>query len=547
MHKIIDKFKIGFKNNLYNLNDITNILVKSKSPISYMDKIKNKKRIDNNFYITEDQFLDILKSSRSIVCKSAIKLLNEDNISTETIIDLNNDKFLFEGRNITLIRTKDDIWFKGKDIASILEYVNCDQSIKEHIYNDDKLSYENLLTLCPLEKIGPQVRNDPSKYENNIKVSNIITSNLHLDKKTIFINESGLYSLIMKSKMTKAEQFQRWVVKEVLPSIRKHGSYQVNQKEDNEPKLLQDLNNYDNKSCLYLIHIKDNIYKYGITDDIFRRLTEHTKDLKYDDVEKVYELNNKSESTNLENKITRLIKQMKIHCYYDKINEEITTDSKGAGKEFFAVNNKYTIDVVKKYIEDYKDNIDEDDNELEIQKEITKQKDLSVKEKELSVKEKQIEFLQNYKGPYLDQIVCNLFKIEYKNTNNNDTIQNDLNLITDDIINTTQNHQPNVVEELIDDDSDIDSDNSESEDESVIEINNKCLDCNISIAEKSTRCNKCENKHRFLTNKKGKRPPHEQLLKDLETMSYVKVGQKYGVSDNGIRRWLKTYDKYEEN
>ena len=39
---------------------------------------------------------------------------------------------------------------------------------------------------------------------------------------------------------------------------------------------------------------------------------------------------------------------------------------------------------------------------------------------------------------------------------------------------------------------------------------------------------------------------HTQLLKDLETLSYVKVGKKYGVSDNGVRKWLKLYDKYDE-
>jgi hypothetical protein len=77
---------------------------------------------------------------------------------------------------------------------------------------------------------------------------------------------------------------------------------------------------------------------------------------------------------------------------------------------------------------------------------------------------------------------------------------------------------------------------------------NFCVDCNTELSNnRNERCMKCEKKRRYndTTARKVERPDYETLLKDLETMSFVKVGKKYGVSDNAIRKWLKTYEKYE--
>ena len=76
-----------------------------------------------------------------------------------------------------------------------------------------------------------------------------------------------------------------------------------------------------------------------------------------------------------------------------------------------------------------------------------------------------------------------------------------------------------------------------------------CVDCNIGIDKDSTRCNSCNNKYIVKTNKKNsKRPPYQQLLKDKEELKYyTKIGRKYNVSDNAVRKWFKTYEKYNEN
>lgn len=75
-----------------------------------------------------------------------------------------------------------------------------------------------------------------------------------------------------------------------------------------------------------------------------------------------------------------------------------------------------------------------------------------------------------------------------------------------------------------------------------IKQGNKCIDCECKINRKSIRCRSCAAKqpsHR----KVKSRPSLEQLEKDLETLPYTKTGEKYGVSDNCIRKWLRNYRK----
>lgn len=87
-----------------------------------------------------------------------------------------------------------EIWFVGKDVASVLGYSNPLKAIRDHVDDDDKGVNE---TFTPAG--GKQ--------------------------QTLFINESGLFSLALSSKLPKAKEFKRWITKEVIPSIRKHGGY----------------------------------------------------------------------------------------------------------------------------------------------------------------------------------------------------------------------------------------------------------------------------------------------------------------------------------
>ena len=107
-----------------------------------------------------------------------------------------SDLQIFENKEFGKIRTlevKGEPYFVGKDVADILGYQNARKAIRDHIDDEDKLT-ERIVT-------AGQNRN------------------------VIVINESGLYSLIISSKLPSAKKFKRWVTSEVLPSIRKHGMY----------------------------------------------------------------------------------------------------------------------------------------------------------------------------------------------------------------------------------------------------------------------------------------------------------------------------------
>lgn len=90
-----------------------------------------------------------------------------------------------------------EVMFVGKDVAGILEYTNTAKAIRDHVDDEDKLT----------ERIVLSGQN----------------------REVIFINESGLYSLILSSKMPNAKKFKHWVTAEVLPTIRKHGMYAIDE------------------------------------------------------------------------------------------------------------------------------------------------------------------------------------------------------------------------------------------------------------------------------------------------------------------------------
>lgn len=105
---------------------------------------------------------------------------------------------VFENEEFGKLRTtmiNGEIRFMGKDAAEILGYKNTRQALASHVDAEDKLD-------------GVTIRDAIGREQNSV-----------------FINESGLYSLILSSKLPKAKQFKRWVTSEILPSIRKTGMY----------------------------------------------------------------------------------------------------------------------------------------------------------------------------------------------------------------------------------------------------------------------------------------------------------------------------------
>ena len=105
--------------------------------------------------------------------------------------------FNFKNSQIRAIEIESEPWFVGKDIADILGYNNGSRDINVHVDEEDRQIIKSTETV---------LLNIPSRG-------------------LTVINESGLYSLILSSKLPTAKAFKRWVTSEVLPAIRKHGAY----------------------------------------------------------------------------------------------------------------------------------------------------------------------------------------------------------------------------------------------------------------------------------------------------------------------------------
>lgn len=109
---------------------------------------------------------------------------------------MNNEIRIFENEQFGKVRTlliDGQPWFVGKDVAEALGYTNSRKALIDHVDEEDK-------GVTKRDTLGG-------------------------NQKLTIINESGLYCLIIKSKLEGARQFKRWVTSEVLPSIRKYGAY----------------------------------------------------------------------------------------------------------------------------------------------------------------------------------------------------------------------------------------------------------------------------------------------------------------------------------
>lgn len=114
-------------------------------------------------------------------------------------MDSNLQLFDFEGNQVRTLEIENEPWFVGKDVAEILGYKKARNAIAQHVDDEDK-------------KEAP-IQGTPGGTQS-----------------MTIINESGLYSLILASKMPNAKKFKHWVTSKVLPAIRKHGAYMTDRK-----------------------------------------------------------------------------------------------------------------------------------------------------------------------------------------------------------------------------------------------------------------------------------------------------------------------------
>ena len=198
--------------------------------------------------------------------------MNAEHI-TQTIINLNNDTIIFKGIEINSILVENQLWVKGTNITKILGYKNINNPITENLQDRHKKILGDLI------KVGlPKSRSH--KLNSNINLSKL-TNN---ERNTIYINESGIYRILLKSRLPIAEELQVWLEDEVLPQIRKSGSYSIQcnnliENDNNEEQIFwteNSISDYDNKNVLYLgfIGINDNgepLFKFGKSEQVYTR------------------------------------------------------------------------------------------------------------------------------------------------------------------------------------------------------------------------------------------------------------------------------------
>lgn len=108
--------------------------------------------------------------------------------------------FNFENTPVQTIVENNEIFFRAAQLAELLQYKNPHKAIKDHVDPDDLTKRE-------------------------------IVNTINKRAQVLFVNESGMYSLVLSSKLEQAKKVKRWITSEVLPAIRKTGKYQLQPKQ----------------------------------------------------------------------------------------------------------------------------------------------------------------------------------------------------------------------------------------------------------------------------------------------------------------------------
>lgn len=194
----------------YSYIDIAEILEIPDYLMAYMEKVRRCNRTDVEtaeesgrivglMLINEPGIKALEKYSQSDDAKEFLQWLFQP-VKTPTVTYkiFDNDEF----GSIRTVIIKDDPWFVGKDVATALGYKNTKDALATHVEECDKIMGSYNTT--------PSIKDSMGR-----------------EQFPTWINESGLYALIFGSKLESAKRFKHWVTSEVLPSIRKHGMYAV--------------------------------------------------------------------------------------------------------------------------------------------------------------------------------------------------------------------------------------------------------------------------------------------------------------------------------
>jgi prophage antirepressor-like protein len=200
--------------------------------------------------------------------KQQLATVNTFIVENEQTGQLSFKSDLTSSKELRVFGTCEEPLFVAKDVAEMLGYNDTDQAIRENVIKDDKLTYSQyMVNRGHLER--PPVSVTP------VSKTGVFT----FQENTILITESGLYSLILRSKLKTAKAFQRWVTKEVLPSIRKKGEYILEdykkQLEEKQKQLDEQRTKVKTLENKYLHHLPR--VKYPVTFVIYMITTQENK------------------------------------------------------------------------------------------------------------------------------------------------------------------------------------------------------------------------------------------------------------------------------
>ena len=231
-----------------------------------------------------------------------------------TIIDIYNKILSYNKNNIQYELDKEgNIWFKFLNIVKILEYKSSKDTLRY------KVSIENRKILKDIRSLHKKSNEQPH---------------------TIYINEEGLFTLLLKSRMQKAIEFQNWLITDALPKLRKYGKYEVDKKTkdkihnlNHQIKILKH-NLSKNKKYPKGYHVyiikDDNKYKIGYTKNLNKRL-------------EAYNTGRANKAEYSYYKETKCAKEIET-CMKAKLTEYLYKSN----KEFYDCNIKKIISVIKK-------------------------------------------------------------------------------------------------------------------------------------------------------------------------------------------------------
>ncbi len=492
---------IDIKDNLYCLNDIAEKIIKSKNVKEYIHKIPNKTIISGNYYIPKNIVFDILNKSKSPNATDYLNYINngekiyiENNILNRKYVDFGRNEIIYENKRILFFEHNNIIYFDGKDICDILEHSNVNDALTNYVEESDNFTFEKGNWIEDKTLSNKNEKIIQTKYILEKKLNKVIEST------DIFVNEVGLYSLISSSNSSNAKEFKKWITHHAFDIIRKTINYdKISNEYFYDENKLREL---ESKPCLYVIYVGQFLYKFGISRHSQKRMNAHKNNLNYNKIIRIYQLPNLDITVNTENRIKKYTINSKIRKYLDEGNEFFETNQNYPLEKILNEISKIIDDETIKYNNDVFDFNKKCDRILEIERERTEQLRLEVKKLELELKVKEVN-IQNPKNIKEEEINI------------------------DDIIIENINEQD-------------DNDNV------VIPIGKKkCKDCDTLVNKRNERCSICvyKFKHKNAVEKTF-RPSLIQLELDLKILgSYVKVAQKYNVTDNTIRKWIRKYKK----